>query len=166
MTCSYHSDRAASQDAIRQARDELLGVIDSLSRSSFERARKGGWPVRKVLEHVIHSEKLYAQATAYLSGAEVSGRTEASPPSSPAEARTMLLDARKELLRALEGLDMDPRAYETFYELKRVGHEEYSVVSLLENVASHDREHAAQIRAIVEDKTARELTAKPEDHIN
>jgi len=166
MTCPYHSDLAASQEAIRLARDELLRVIDSLGRADFERARKGGWPVRKVLEHVIHSEKLYAQATAYLCGAEVSGRTEASQPSSPAEARTMLLDARKELLRALEGLDMDPRAYETFFELKRVGHEEYSVVSLLENVASHDQEHAAQIQAIIDDKTAGGLTATPEDRIN
>src|SRR5216110_1803691 len=64
MTCPYHSDLAASQEAIRLARDELLRVIDSLGRADFERARKGGWPVRKVLEHVIHSEKLYAQATA------------------------------------------------------------------------------------------------------
>ena len=119
-----------------------------------------------MLEHIIHSEKLYAQATAYLCGDEVSGRPETASSGSLAEARTMLLDARKELLRVLEGLDTDPRAYETFYELKRVGHEEYSVISLLENVASHDREHAAQSRAIVEDKTARELTAKPEDHIN
>ena len=166
MTCSYHSDLAASQEAIRVARDELLSVIGSLGPSEFERARKGGWPVRKVLEHVIQSETLYAQATAYLCGTEVSGRAEASPPDSPAEARTMLLDARKELLRALEGLEMDPRAYEIFYELKRVAHEEYSVLSVLENVASHDREHAAQIRAIVEDKTAGELTAKPQDLIN
>ena len=166
MTCAYHADLAASQEAIRLARDGLLGVIDSVSRADFERARKGGWPVRKVLEHLIYSEKLFAQATAYLCSDEVSGRPETASPGSPAEARTMLLDARKELLRALEGLDTDPRAYETFYELKRVGHEEYSVISLLENVASHDREHAAQMRAIVEDKTAGELTAKPEDRIN
>jgi len=166
MTCPYHSDLAASQEAIRVARDELLSVVDSLGRADFERARKGGWPVRKVLEHIIHSEKLYAQATAYLCGAEVSGRPETASAASPAEARTMLLDARKALLTALEGLEMDPRAYETFYELKRVGHEEYSVISLLENVAGHDREHAAQIRAIAEDKTAGELTPKPEDRIN
>src|SRR5439155_7337168 len=162
-TCPYHSDLAASQEAIRLARDELLRVIDSLGRADFARARKGGWPVRKVLEHVIHSEKLYAQATAYLCGAEVSGRTEASPPSSPAVARTMLLDARKELLRALEGLDIDPRAYETLYELNRVGHEENSVLSVLENVANHDREHAAQIRAIIEVKAATGLSTERGD---
>jgi len=151
MTCSYHADVAASQEAIRLSREELLRVVDSLSRADFERARKGGWPVSKVLEHLIHSEKLYAQATAYLCGAEAFAGAEAKPPGSASEARTMLLDVRKGMLQALEALDVDPMAYETFYELKRVGHEEYSVVSLLENVANHDREHAAQIRAIVED---------------
>jgi hypothetical protein len=30
----------------------------------------------------------------------------------------------------------------------RIGHEEYSVLSVLENAASHDREHARQIRSI------------------
>jgi uncharacterized damage-inducible protein DinB len=154
MTCPYHADLAASQEAIRLERDELLGVIDSLSRADFERARKGGWPVRKVLEHLIYSEKLYTQGTAYLCGAQVSGRPESVSPASPEEARTMLLDARRALVQALEELDMDPRAYLTFYELKRVGHEECSVLSILENVASHDREHAGQIRAITEDKTA------------
>jgi hypothetical protein len=114
MTCPYHADLAASQEAIRLARDELLGVIDSLGRADFESARKGGWPVRKVLEHLIYSERLYTQGTAYLCGAQVSGRPESASPASPAEARTMLLDARRALLEALEELDMDPRAYETF----------------------------------------------------
>jgi uncharacterized damage-inducible protein DinB len=149
MTCPYHSDFASSQEAMRVARDELLGVIDSLGRTDLERARKGGWTVRKILEHVIFSEQLYAQATAYLCGTEQPTRSETSAPNSATEARTMLLDTRKALLTALEQLEMDPRAPETFYELKRVGHEEYSVLSVLENVANHDHEHAEQIRTIV-----------------
>jgi uncharacterized damage-inducible protein DinB len=56
---------------MRLAREELLGVIDSLSHADLERARRGGWPVRRVLEHVIHSEKLYAQGTPYLCGAPI-----------------------------------------------------------------------------------------------
>jgi uncharacterized damage-inducible protein DinB len=149
MTCSYHGDFASSQETIRLSRDELLRVIDSLSRADFDRARKGGWPVRRVLEHVIQSERLYGQATAYLVGAQVQAPGASSSPGSATEARTMLLDSRKALLKALESLEMDPRAYETFYQLKQVGHEEYSVVSLLENVANHDREHAEQIRTII-----------------
>lgn len=131
------------------ARDELLRVIDPLSRADLERARKGGWTVRKVLEHVIFSEQLYAQATAYLCGSEQPARSEISAPNSATEVRTMLLDTRKALLSLLEQLEVDPRAPDTFYELKRVGHEEYSVISVLENVANHDHEHAEQIRAIV-----------------
>jgi hypothetical protein len=61
----------------------------------------------------------------------------------------MLLDARKALLKALEALETDPTASEKFYELRKVGHEEYSVLSVLENVANHDREHAEQIREIL-----------------
>jgi uncharacterized damage-inducible protein DinB len=149
MTCSYHRDLALSQEAIRLSRDELLRVIDSLGRADFERARKGGWPVNKVLEHVIVSEQLYAQATAYLCGAQVPTGRESSAPGSATEARTMLLDTRKALLKALEELEMDPMSPEKFYELRKVGHEEYSVLSVLENVANHDREHAEQIRTIL-----------------
>ena len=149
MTCSFHSDLASSQEAIRLALDGLLSVIDPLSRADLERARKGGWPVRRVLEHVIHSERLYGQAAAYLCGAEVSGRPESSAPGSASEARTMLLDSRKGLLNALAELEMDPMANEKFYEVRKVGHEEYSVLSVLENVANHDGEHAAQIREIL-----------------
>jgi uncharacterized damage-inducible protein DinB len=149
MSCSYHSDLASWEERIRVARDELLGVIDPLGRADLERARKGGWTVQKVLEHVIHSERLYGQATAYLVGAEVRADDGSSTPGSATEARTMLLDGRKALLKALESLDEDPMAYETFYDLKKVGHEEYSVISVLENVANHDREHAEQIRTIL-----------------
>jgi len=142
MTCSYHRDLASSQEAMRLSREELLRVIDSLSRADLGRARKGGWPVQKVLEHVIVSEQLYGQATAYLCGAQVPEGRDASVPGSASEARTMLLESRKALLKALEELDMDPMAPEKFYELRKVGHEEYSVLSVLENVANHDGEHA------------------------
>jgi uncharacterized damage-inducible protein DinB len=149
VTCTFHSDLASSQQAIEGARRELLTVVDSVSRAGMEQARKGGWPVRRVLEHVIHSEHLYGQAIAYLAGAEVPARPSETSPASAAQARTMLLDARTATLKALEELDLDPRAYETFYELRKVGHEEYSVLSVLENVANHDGEHAEQIKAIL-----------------
>ncbi len=149
MTCSFHSDLASSKETIEAARRELLAVVDSLSRPQLNDARRGGWPVRRVLEHLIHSEHLYAQAVAYLCGSTATERPANSSPASASETRTMLLDSRKALLSALTKLDMDPIAHETFYELRRVGHEEYSVLSVLENVASHDREHADQITSIV-----------------
>lgn len=149
MTCSFHNDLASSQQALEAARRELLVVVDSLKREDLDIARKGGWPVRRVLEHVIYSEQLYAQAAAYLCGSTAPERPANSSPASASEARTMLLDSRKALLRAMEELEMDPSAFETFYEVRKVGHEEYSVLSLLENVAHHDREHAAQIQQVL-----------------
>jgi uncharacterized damage-inducible protein DinB len=149
MTCTYHADLASSQQTIEASRRELLAAVDSVGRADIDRARKGGWTVRRVLEHVIVSERLYAQAVAYLCGAQASGAPTKPSPGSASEARTMLLDSRKSLLAGLEALELDPRAYETFYEVKKVGHEEYSVLSVLENVANHDREHAEQIRTIL-----------------
>ena len=149
MTCPYHSDLAAWQEAIRLARDELLRVIDPLSRADLERARRGGWTIRKVLEHLIRYEQLSGQGMAFLAAAEAPERSGSSTPESTTEARTMLLEGRKTLLRALDKLDEDPMAFETFYELRKMGHEEYSVLSLLENVAGHDREHIAQIQEIL-----------------
>jgi hypothetical protein len=35
-----------------------------------------------------------------------------------------------------------------FYEVRQLGREEYSVLSLLENVELHDNEHSAQIEQI------------------
>jgi hypothetical protein len=51
----------------------------------------------------------------------------------------------------VEGVDE-----EAFYALRPLNNEEghgqtYSVLSVLENIALHDREHAAQIRAILPD---------------
>ena len=63
---------------------------------------------------------------------------------SVAEAARGLTASRDGLLAALEGVDE-----ETFYRLGAVGHEEYSVLSLLENVALHDREHGPQVREIL-----------------
>ena len=61
-----------------------------------------------------------------------------------ADAVTALEDSRAALVEAIGGVDED-----TFYTLHVVGHEEYSVLSLLENVTLHDREHGPQIIEIL-----------------
>ena len=55
-----------------------------------------------------------------------------------------LAASRGALLTALDGIDEA-----SFYRLSAVGREEYSVISVLENPAHHDREHAQQLRATV-----------------
>lgn len=37
----------------------------------------------------------------------------------------------------------------SFYAMKRIGYQQYNVMSILENSANHDKEHAAQIAGIL-----------------
>jgi hypothetical protein len=62
-------------------------------------------------------------------------------PTTSTEALTQLETTRKAVL---DGVGHVKEA--DFYRLQSIGHEEYSVLSILENVASHDREHAEQIQ--------------------
>src|SRR5581483_7650310 len=49
-----------------------------------------------------------------------------------------------EVVRAVAGIDD-----ESLYRLVRFGHEEYSALSVLENIAHHDDEHREQIEQIL-----------------
>jgi hypothetical protein len=60
------------------------------------------------------------------------------------EILCILDSSRGALLRTIDGVDED-----AFYRLERLGHEEYSILSALENVAHHDHEHVGQISATV-----------------
>ncbi len=145
MTGGFERDLAAARSELDAARQELLGVAEALSDADLDRARRGGWTVRRVLEHVIQSEWLYARLVAHLRellGAP--GETRSGAPASATDALQRLDASRRALLAALEGVDE-----ESFYRLRTVGHEEYSVFSVLENAAHHDREHAEQVRAVL-----------------
>jgi hypothetical protein len=97
-----------------------------------------------VLEHVIDSEWLYGRLVQHLRGREASDEIESGAPANGADAERRLAASRQALLSAVEGVDE-----ETFYRLQKLGHEEYSVVSILENTAMHDHEHATQVREIL-----------------
>ncbi len=144
MPTEFERDLEQARRELDAARSELLGVVDGLSEGDLDRARRGGWTVGRVLEHVIQSEWLYARLVAHLRERLVPGDAVSGAPSSVADAAQRLDASRRALLAALDGVDE-----ESFYRLRVVGHEEYSVVSVLENAAHHDREHAGQVRAIV-----------------
>ena len=144
MTSEFERDLAHARTELEPARQELLAVVGALSDDDLDRERRGGWSVRKVLEHVIQSEWLYVGLTSHLRDRLVQGDIVSGALASAADAADRLGAARAALLKALEGVDE-----ESFYRLRTVGHEEYSVLSLLENVALHDREHEAQVRAIL-----------------
>jgi hypothetical protein len=145
MTSTFTADLEAALADLAAARANLVSTVQPLSSADLDRARRGGWPVHRILEHVIQSEWLYAQVAAALSGKPAPERGSAACAGQPADEVLCLLDAsRTALLQAIDGVPED-----AFYDLKRLGHEEYSVLSLLENTAAHDHEHAAQIRATV-----------------
>lgn len=144
MTNEYERDLTAARDQLHAPREELLGVVDALSDADLDRSRRGGWTVRRVLEHVIQSEWLYARLVLHLRDRPVPDDLVSGAPSSAVEARQRLEASREALLAALDGVDEA-----SFYRLRTVGHEEYSILSVLENDANHDREHAEQVRVIL-----------------
>jgi len=139
----FESDRAALLAEMREARAELEGVVGKLQPNDMDSARRGSWPIGRVLEHVLHSERLYAQLISAISSVPSSVQP-GEPPSNSDEAISALAVTRGAVLGAV-----DQVKEEDFYRLQTIGHEEYSVLSVLENVAAHDREHAEQIRRTV-----------------
>src|SRR6266516_358996 len=125
----FDSEKDALLSDLQASRAKLHDVVAGLSSDDLSSARRGSWPVSKILDHVVHSERLYAQLISVFSGVGTSVEPSGTP-SSSAEALAALEVTRKAVLDG-------------------IGHEEYSVLSILENVASHDREHAEQIRKTI-----------------
>ena len=145
MSDEFERDLSKASEDASQARQDLLAVLRTLNDADLDKVRRGGWPVRKVLEHAIHSEVLYARLARHLRELpQPEDEAVTKPPPTVANAIAALEHSRSALEAAVEGVDE-----ETFYTLRVVGHEEYSILSLLENVALHDREHAPQIQDIV-----------------
>ena len=141
MSNEFDTDLRQLKEELSASRAELLGVIQSLADSDLDRARRGGWTIARVLEHVIQSEAMYTAAVAAIAGASASSPQGGGPPGSQVEAVQQLMSTREALDSALASA-----TEENFYRLQRLGHEEYSIASVLENLANHDREHAEQIR--------------------
>jgi hypothetical protein len=95
---------------------------------------------------VLHSERLYTQLTSTFSGKPSSVKDAEGFANGPA-AVAVLGTSRHAFLDAVGEVREDD-----FYRLQTIGHEEYSVLSILENNAAHDREHAEQLRKTVVDQ--------------
>jgi|GEM_PF-2100517 len=145
MSLGLNEDLAAVRGELDRARQEVQASLDQLTDEDLDRSRRGGWSVRRVVQHLIQSEWHYARLVSHLRGLQPTPPL--APPTSPAsvpDAVRALSAARQALLDALDGIDEA-----SFYRLGTVGREEYSVLSVLENAAHHDREHVQQIRSIV-----------------
>jgi uncharacterized damage-inducible protein DinB len=144
MSEEFDRDLARCCAELDTARRELLSIVTALSDDDLEGGRRGEWTVRRILEHVIQSEWLYSRLLTHLRGLPVQGDAIEAKPNSAADALERLAASRAALNSAFDGVDE-----ETFYRLAQLGPEEYSVISLLENEANHEREHAAQITRTV-----------------
>lgn len=142
---TFEADLDGILRAITDARAELVSAIHPLTPTDLDRARRGGWPVSRVIEHVVESDYMYAVVAAAIRRQQVGPRGETSCAGQPVDEILCRLEAsRASLLAAVKDVPE-----EDFYRLEKLGHEEYSVISLLENTAAHDREHAGQIRSIL-----------------
>lgn len=116
-----------------------------LGDADLDKGSRGGWTVRKVLEHTIQSEWFYAAGVDALRD-----RSPRRPGSGDIEvdsvsgALASLDKSRAALLDALKGVEEG-----VFYTVGTVLHQEYSILSILENVEAHDDEHGGQIERIV-----------------
>jgi len=128
---------------MRDARARLLALIGRLSPDDLARSRPGGWSAGRVLQHVIESEAVYVKLLAHQTGG-AAPELATGEPASTAEAVSMLAATRDAVERMADGIDE-----ETLYRLVKFGHDEYSPLSVLENVASHDREHVLQIAELI-----------------
>src|SRR5437763_16254964 len=135
-------------------RDALLAVVTPLTREDLGVARRGGWTIERVLQHVIESEQMYAKLLAHQCGKTALDVAAASA-SDGREAVARLAETRANVLAMIDEIDD-----ETLYRLVRIGHEEYSPLSVLENIALHDREHREQIVDLLSSRSHAQREAK------
>ncbi len=137
----FKRDLAENINAMESARESLLDQLRLLTAEDLRRGRRGGWSIREVLRHVIDAEVAYAKVLGFLRSSPVEfANASDDDVASGRSAASALERTRKQLAALLDGVDEA-----TFYELRALGREQYSVVSVLENVASHDHEHLEQI---------------------
>lgn len=105
MTDELARDLEQQRTALDAARKGLLDTVSSLSDDDLERGRRGGWPVRRVLEHVIWSENAYARLVTHLRGGTPEGQLASEAPASVTNAVDQLVASRAALLAALDGVD-------------------------------------------------------------
>jgi hypothetical protein len=136
----FERDLARCNAELQAARDELLAVVGGLRDSDLDRAPRGHWPARQILRHIVWHEQVYVRYIAHLRGGGTDGEMPDFTPASVDDALRLLGESRQAIADGTKGIDE-----ETFYRLGNLGYEEYSVLSMLENEANHEREHAAQI---------------------
>ena len=142
---AFDAEFAENTAAIARARTALLDRVHRLSDDDLARGRRGGWTVRDVLRHVLTAEVAYTRVVAHLRSITLNVAEVTDDDLRSVSAVNHALERlRNALNAAVDGVDEA-----AFYDLRPLGHEQYSVLSVLENVANHDHEHLEQIEKIL-----------------
>lgn len=142
---TFEADLHVALADLTTARAELISAVQPLTPSDLDRARRGGWQVHRVIEHAIEHDYMMAMVASAIRGQPAGPRGEMSCREQAADEIICRMESgRVALLTAVKDV-----TEEQLYLLLKLGHEEFSVLSVLENAASHDREHAGQIRSIL-----------------
>ncbi|HEY7295076.1 MAG TPA: hypothetical protein VH916_08535, partial [Dehalococcoidia bacterium] len=68
MAATLEADLSGARQELSAAREELLHTIDTVGDVGLDRARRGGWSVRRVLQHLVEAEWFYGRAVCQLRG--------------------------------------------------------------------------------------------------
>src|SRR5713101_2312583 len=101
MSSVFETELAAARRDLDAAREDLLSSIDPLPDEALDRARRGGWSVRRVLQHVIEADWGHVRLVAQLRGLAAArpGETSGAPGSLP-DAVQRLATVRQALVAA------------------------------------------------------------------
>jgi uncharacterized damage-inducible protein DinB len=145
MASEFERDLADNLDTAGKSRSVLLDRLRQLTDEDLRRTRRGGWSMQEVLRHVIDSEVAYTRVVGFLRGLklQIPDATADDVASMPAVIAA-LETYRRALESAVDGVDEA-----TFYDVRSLGKDQYSVMSVLENVADHDHEHTGQVERIM-----------------
>ena len=146
MPSEFEQDCQRVLADVDAARHDLLHLIGTLSEADLDRSRRGSWSVRGVIQHIILGEWGHTRGITRLRGAADPQIPDAPVLATPTAAIDALAESRAAHLASVDGIEEAE-----FYRLASPsGGQEWSVMSFLEGTADHDREHQAQMEALLD----------------
>ena len=102
----FEADKKELLADLDQSRAGLILLVEELRPEDFGQARRGSWSISKILDHVIHSERLYTQLVSTFSGKPASVK-DAGQVATAAEAAQALDGSREAFLNAVSNVTED-----------------------------------------------------------